>query len=104
MSWRELSIQLLSGTSMYRELHPTKRQIASQVNKCPPAAFSSPRGRIELNPPDIASRPLIFPGCPEFRFIVSVLTIAFCLNISQLTDNSSLASCHLMVEMIRKET
>src|SRR5437879_11896297 len=58
MSWRQLSIQLLSGTSMYRELHPTKRQIASQVDKCPPAAFWSPRGRIELNPPDIASRPL----------------------------------------------
>jgi hypothetical protein len=44
------------------------------------------------------------PRLPRIRFIVSVLTIAFCLNISQLTGNSSLASCLLMVEMIRKET
>ena len=43
---------------MYRGLHPTKRQIASQVAKFPPAALWSSRGRIELNPPDIASRPM----------------------------------------------
>src|SRR5258708_4304386 len=40
-----------------------------------------------------------FPRLPR----IPLYTIAFCLNISQLTGNSSLASCLLMVEMIRKE-